>query len=368
MADKPLSQNLPADLPTNWTYGQTVAPQGSQAGLATQYGYNYLMQQVNNVQTAANTINNAFTNLATESQLPGNTEIVYTLSASYSGTNHALTGLPNVSGLVSCVFTAAANYTAGDTFTINGTSYAIQLSNGETAEDNLFVSGATVSVILDTGAKKVNFKPAGGAKLPAETMDIVKIFTENGTFVVPQTGNYKVTVIGKGGKGEAGGATYDSWKGGGGGGTGGAASSLLSLFKGEDVAVTADDSVSSFGSYLSATAGQGGSSGESGAKGIASGGNLYTAVGSNGSSASGNTGGKGGVYTAADAQQIPYLVSQSVETTGSNTSAKFNINVSASGFASYGCGGNGGGGSSYSFRPSGADVMPGAVIVELVLD
>ena len=162
MAEKPLSQNLPADLPTDWAYGQTVAPQGSQAGLAEQYGYNYLMQQVNNVQSATNTINNAFPNLAAKTDLPDASDLVYTLSASYSGTVHALTGFPAASGLVSCVFTAAANYTAGDTFTVDGTPYTIQLSNGETADDNLFVSGATVSVVLDTAGKKINFKAGGG--------------------------------------------------------------------------------------------------------------------------------------------------------------------------------------------------------------
>ena len=162
MADRPLSTTLPADLPTGWTNGQIVAPSGSSVGLATQYGYNYLMQQVNAVQTAANSLNTAFDDLATEEQLPANTEIVYTLSASYSGTTHALTGFPAVSGLVSCVFTAAANYTAGDTFTVNGTSYAIQLSNGEAAEDNLFVSGAVVPCIVDTAGKTVNFKAGGG--------------------------------------------------------------------------------------------------------------------------------------------------------------------------------------------------------------
>lgn len=63
MANKPVSNPLPADLPTNWTNGQIVAPTGVGAGLAEQYGYNYLMQQVNAVQTAANQINDAFTDL-----------------------------------------------------------------------------------------------------------------------------------------------------------------------------------------------------------------------------------------------------------------------------------------------------------------
>lgn len=86
------------------------------------------------------------------------------LTHSKSGTTHALTGLSGVSGTVSCVFTATAGFTAGDTITVDGTAYAIQLSNGEAAEDNLFVSGASVPVVIDTAGKKVNFKAAGASR------------------------------------------------------------------------------------------------------------------------------------------------------------------------------------------------------------
>ena len=84
------------------------------------------------------------------------------LTHSKSGTTHALTGLSGVSGTVSCVFKATAAYAAGDTITVDGTAYAIQLSNGEAAEDNLFVSGVSVPVVIDTAGKKVNFKAGGG--------------------------------------------------------------------------------------------------------------------------------------------------------------------------------------------------------------
>ena len=50
MAEKPIATPLPADLPTDWAYGQTVAPAGSDAGLSKQHGYNYLMEQVNAAQ------------------------------------------------------------------------------------------------------------------------------------------------------------------------------------------------------------------------------------------------------------------------------------------------------------------------------
>lgn len=65
MATKPISTPLPADLPENWTTGQTVAPTGAEVGLSEQHGYNYLMEQVNAAQEALNTMNDAFDDLAT---------------------------------------------------------------------------------------------------------------------------------------------------------------------------------------------------------------------------------------------------------------------------------------------------------------
>lgn len=63
MAVNPISSPLPADLPTNWQTGQTVAPNGSDVGLAQQYGYNYQSQQINAAQQAINTIGAQFPNL-----------------------------------------------------------------------------------------------------------------------------------------------------------------------------------------------------------------------------------------------------------------------------------------------------------------
>lgn len=55
---------LPADLPENWTQGQTISPNGTEVGLTEQYGYNYLMKQVNNTQTEVNNINDALPDVA----------------------------------------------------------------------------------------------------------------------------------------------------------------------------------------------------------------------------------------------------------------------------------------------------------------
>ena len=71
MADNPITVQLPADLPEDWTYGQTVAPTGAEVGLSEQHGYNYLMEQVNAAQEGVNAIGEAFNDLATTDQLGG---------------------------------------------------------------------------------------------------------------------------------------------------------------------------------------------------------------------------------------------------------------------------------------------------------
>ncbi len=45
MAENPIKTPLPADLPEDWTGGQTVAPTGAEVGLSEQHGYNYLMSR-----------------------------------------------------------------------------------------------------------------------------------------------------------------------------------------------------------------------------------------------------------------------------------------------------------------------------------
>lgn len=59
MPNNPVSPALPADLPTDWVYGQTIGPNGTDVGLTPQHGYNYLMQAVNAVQAAANALGQA---------------------------------------------------------------------------------------------------------------------------------------------------------------------------------------------------------------------------------------------------------------------------------------------------------------------
>ena len=89
MADKPIQNPLPADLPENWSIGQIVAPAGADVGLDQQHGYNYLMQQVNAAQQAVNTVNNAFSGLATTEDLDdlAAEDVTYTNPSQPSVTN-----------------------------------------------------------------------------------------------------------------------------------------------------------------------------------------------------------------------------------------------------------------------------------------
>lgn len=60
MATKPIPNPLLADLPEDWTVGQTVAPTGEEVGLTQQHGYNYLMEKVNEAIQAINALNEGF--------------------------------------------------------------------------------------------------------------------------------------------------------------------------------------------------------------------------------------------------------------------------------------------------------------------
>ena len=87
MADNPITVNLPADLPEDWVENQIVAPEGQSVGLDQQHGYNYLMEQVNNAQTAASQIGAAFSGLATTEDVDGTLKA--TIQVTYNGAQPA---------------------------------------------------------------------------------------------------------------------------------------------------------------------------------------------------------------------------------------------------------------------------------------
>ena len=57
--ENPITTPLPADLPESWQTSQIVAPDGADAGLSEQHGYNYLMRQVNAAQEGVNALGEA---------------------------------------------------------------------------------------------------------------------------------------------------------------------------------------------------------------------------------------------------------------------------------------------------------------------
>lgn len=70
-AFNPITIPLPADLPTDWQAQQIVSPDGVSAGLAEQYGYNYLMEQVNAAQQALQQVGEYFPQLALSADVGG---------------------------------------------------------------------------------------------------------------------------------------------------------------------------------------------------------------------------------------------------------------------------------------------------------
>lgn len=303
------------------------------------------------------------------------------LSHIKSGTNHELNGFNMLAGTIPAVFTATATYDYGDTITVDGTSYAIQLTNGDEADNNLFVTGASVPIIIDTEAKKVNFK-AAGAPLPAEAMAIIKIYTANDTFVVPKSGKYRITAIGHGGSGGMS-SNYGSdprYAYTGGSGAGGGAGELIASFtKGESYPVTVDAGQSSFGSLITATRGGNGASaprkgpGAGGIKGTVSGyttllpsedGKSGTSVaedanpGQAGGGCNGAPGGSGGGASTMGGENIAWPGSPSVGTT-------------SKGLPPFGTG-SGSAGSAPRFHDSHVDfTVPGwigAIIIEMSYD
>lgn len=60
---------LPADLPTDWQLSDIVAPNGTDAGLENQYGYNYLMEAVNNAQVAIQEVAEALVTMTLQAEI-----------------------------------------------------------------------------------------------------------------------------------------------------------------------------------------------------------------------------------------------------------------------------------------------------------
>ena len=281
-----------------------------------------------------------------------------------------LTGLNGATGILSCQFKAVNPYTTNSpNFSIDGVTYTPKLQNGETPDSDLFAANAIVSCVVDTGAKTINFKAAGGVKLPAGSIVIVNRFTANGQFTVPATGTYRITAIGPGGDG--GNSYYNSSNGyrnsGGGGGSGGVAVLTAALSKGEVYPVTVSTAQCSFGSLISATTGKAGDYTPGGAGGTAAGGdtNFSGNYGENGKAEMNAVSGGGGAgYTEEQIATVPAL--SFTGGAGGDETPSDGADVPGAGWSSAGLGG-GGAGCDRSAR-SGGTGGNGAVIIELVLE
>ena len=93
MANNPITVPLPQDLPETWAANQIVSPDGVSAGLTPQHGYNYLMQQVNNAQQAAQELGEGIAGLSGDN-LPASSDGGETISTALS--NKADKGPPQV--------------------------------------------------------------------------------------------------------------------------------------------------------------------------------------------------------------------------------------------------------------------------------
>lgn len=194
MAVNPILTPLPADLPTNWETGQTVAPNGSDVGLAEQYGYNYQSQQINAAQQAINTIGTAFENLY------GNADTV-PVSNGGTGSTTPQTALVNLGAasnpnlLDNWYFVGGGTYgnlpinQRGVSGTISSTGYFIDrwnLTAGsvEITSAGLVLNG-TISQILETAPNVSNFTATA---LTTTGIIEAQYDSESKTFSITSTG------------------------------------------------------------------------------------------------------------------------------------------------------------------------------------
>ena len=82
---------------------------------------------------------------------------------------HKLTGITDYDGIVTIQFLATATYKAKDRWMIDGTTYEPLMADGSKPEDGMFISGATVSAIVNKDNQTINFKTGGKTVLTGGT-------------------------------------------------------------------------------------------------------------------------------------------------------------------------------------------------------
>lgn len=67
---KPITTPIVADLPENWTNGQTIAASGADVGLSKQHGFNYLNKKVNEALSGLDVLNTFLEKVYTKNDKP----------------------------------------------------------------------------------------------------------------------------------------------------------------------------------------------------------------------------------------------------------------------------------------------------------
>lgn len=226
--------------------------------------------------TLSNNIN-TLTTKVNSFQTYSNQQIVHVCTHIKSGTTHSLTSnttLPT-EGIAHLSFLATADFTSGDSIEVNTVAYVLKTLSMEDYSGEAFKNGALVSVDINVTNHYCFFKLGGSSEppIPAEPPDntsactIIRAFTSNTTWTVPDTTWYRIICVGKSGNGGSGGS-YGSasgvWAGNGAGGNaGGMAAGIYYLEKDTQIQVTVNSSITSFGEYMSTSYGGNGGNGGS---------------------------------------------------------------------------------------------------------
>lgn len=164
-----VNPNLPANLPTNWTNTQYISANGTEAGLSAQHGYNYLMQQVNAVQGAVNTLaTQAQSDISgLQNEVDQATQDIEQLqsssanaTASISGNTFAITGPADAQ---SVTFTTPAAWSSAYSYTYNGSPITLTDLNGDPVTNGW---AANVPVTFRLVGSKAYFSGATGPTGP----------------------------------------------------------------------------------------------------------------------------------------------------------------------------------------------------------
>lgn len=142
MADRPIPTNPTADIPTNWTNGQIVAPDGTSVGLTVKHGWNYIMGKINEALSGIGTLNSAWDNFKA---------LAFKASAAASYTPAGTVSTPSVSvSLNTESIGSASGWNAGSAASISVASGVLTFSGGSVPA--LTVTSKTVATSVSSAS------------------------------------------------------------------------------------------------------------------------------------------------------------------------------------------------------------------------